>query len=136
MNGGLYREAGKFLSVGVVNTATGLLIIYAAKWFLQLGDVAANACGYSVGLLVSYTLNSRWTFAYNGPRLYALVKFLMVALVAYAINLLTVVVAINYFEVNSYVAQAIGIPPYTITSFLLSKYLVFRTSADEVSDEY
>lgn len=126
MNSAIYREAGKFLSVGVVNTVTGLLIIYAAKWFLQLGDVAANACGYSVGFLISFILNSRWTFTYSGPQLYALAKFLVVNFVAYAMNLLTVVVAIRYFELNSYVAQTIGVPPYTLTSFFLSKYLVFR----------
>lgn len=127
MNDGLLREAGKFLSVGVVNTVTGLLIIYAAKWFFDLGDVVANVCGYSVGLLVSFTLNSRWTFAYDGPQLHALAKFLLVTLVAYAINLLTVVVAIHFFELNGYVAQAMGVPPYTLTSFFLSKYMVFRT---------
>ena len=127
MNGRLIREAGKFLSVGVLNTAIGLLIIYAAKWFLHLGDVAANACGYSVGLLLSFFLNSRWTFAYSGPQLRALTQFLLVTLVAYAVNLLTVVVAINYFGLNSYVAQAIGVPPYTVISFFLSKYLVFHT---------
>ena len=127
MNGRLFHEAGKFLSVGVVNTVTGLLIIYAAKWFFQLGDVPANVCGYSVGLLVSFTLNSRWTFAYEGPQLRALANFLLVTLLAYAINLLTVVVAIHFFELNSYIAQAMGVPPYTLTSFFLSKYMVFRT---------
>lgn len=128
MSNGLIRQGGKFLSVGVINTVTALLIIYAAKWFFQFGDVAANACGYAIGLLVSFTLNSRWTFSYAGPQLHALGKFLLVAFIAYAINLLTVVSAIYYFELNSYIAQALGIPPYTITSFFLSKYLVFRTS--------
>lgn len=128
MNGRLFREAGKFLSVGALNTVIGLLIIYAAKWFFQLGDVIANMCGYGVGLSLSFFLNSRWTFAYSGPQLHALIKFLLVSLVAYAVNLLTVLGALHYFELNSYVAQALGVPPYTVTSFFLSKYLVFRTS--------
>lgn len=120
-------EAGRFLSVGVANTFVGLLVIYAAKWFLHFGDVAANAAGYSVGLVLSFTLNSRWTFAYIGPRLPALAKFGFVALSAYGINLLTVMGAISYFEVNGYVAQAMGIAPYTLTTYLASKYLVFRS---------
>ena len=107
------REAGRFLSVGVTNTLAGLLAIYAAKWFLLLGDVAANAFGYSVGLLLSFTLNSRWTFAYRGPYLPALVKFVFVTLVAYGMNLATVLGAILYFGLNGYVAQAMGILPYT-----------------------
>ena len=56
----------------------------------------------------------------------ALAKFMLVALVAYGINLLTVMVAIHYIGLNDYIAQALGIPPYTLTSFFASKYLVFR----------
>lgn len=119
-------EFARFLAVGVSNTVVGLVIIYSAKWFFHAGDVVANATGYSIGVLWSFALNSRWTFAYRGPRWSALVKFLLVALVAYAMNLLTVMVAINVLAWNTYVAQALGIPPYTLTSYLASKYLVFR----------
>ena len=129
MNNGTFLEAGKFLSVGLVNTFTGLLVIYAAKWFLHAGDVVANVIGYSIGLLVSYSLNSRWTFSYSGPQLFAMGKFVLVTLVAYAINLLTVMIAIHFFELNTYLAQALGVPPYTLTSFFASKYFVFRTQS-------
>ena len=121
-----FLQFTKFLGVGVANTLVALLVIYAAKWYLGLGDVAANALGYSVGLFISFTLNSRWTFAHGGPQLPALVKFLLVSLVAYGMNLLTVMVAIHGLGLNDYVAQALGIPPYTVTSFFASKYLVFR----------
>ena len=119
-------QFAKFLGVGVANTLVALLLIYAAKWLGNLGDVAANALGYGVGLLTSFALNSRWTFAHRGPQLPALARFLLVALVAYGMNLLTVVAAIHYAGLNGYLAQALGIPPYTVTSFLASKYLVFR----------
>lgn len=75
MTHGDLREAGRFLSVGVANTVVGLLVIYAAKFFLRLGDVPANALGYAVGLLLSFALNSRWTFGYRGTYLPALAKF-------------------------------------------------------------
>ena len=126
MNTPQFLQFAKFLSVGVANTLVALSIIYAAKWFADFGDVAANALGYGVGLLASFTLNSRWTFTHSGPQLPALAKFLLVALVAYGMNLLTVMVAIHYIGLNDYIAQALGIPPYTLTSFLASKYFVFR----------
>jgi putative flippase GtrA len=122
----LIREARRFLSVGVANTVVGLLVIYAAKWFLHFGDVAANVLGYSIGLMLSFALNSRWTFSYNGPRLPALARFIFVTPAAYGVNLATVLAAIHWFGLNSYVAQALGIVPYTVTSFLASKYFVFR----------
>ncbi|MEQ1601761.1 MAG: GtrA family protein [Methylophilaceae bacterium] len=130
MKGWKFLQFIKFLSVGVANTLVGLSVIYSAKWFFNVGDVAANALGYSVGLLVSFTLNSRWTFAHQGPRLPAMLKFLLVSLVAYGMNLLTVMIAIHYVGLNDYIAQALGIPPYTLTSFFASKYLVFRTKSE------
>ena len=121
------REFGRFLSVGVANALVGLSVIYLAKWYFRADNFTANAIGYSVGLLVSFILNSRWTFAYLGPRLPAMAKFLLVALVAYGMNLLTVMTAIHFMGLNDYLAQALGIPPYTVTSYLASKYLVFHT---------
>ena len=119
-------ELGRFLTVGMVNMLVGLLVIYACKWFFQAGDVMANATGYAVGLCTSFALNSRWTFGYRGPQLQAMVKFLAVAGVAYAMNLATVLLAIHWAGVNDYLAQALGIPPYTLTTYLASKFFVFR----------
>ena len=132
-------QFAKFLGVGVANTLVALSVIYAAKWLGNVGDVSANALGYGVGLLTSFSLNSRWTFAHRGPQLPALAKFLLVALAAYGMNLLTVMAAIHYAGLNGYLAQALGIPPYTVTSFLAAKYLVFRAgpaSADEPNHEH
>ena len=127
MNAAPFLQFAKFLGVGVANTLVALLVIYAAKWLLNFGDVAANALGYGVGIFASFTLNRRWTFAHSGPQLPALAKFLLVALVAYGMNLITVMAAIHHAGLNTYLAQALGIPPYTLTSFLASKYLVFRS---------
>jgi len=130
MSIGHLPQLGRFLSVGMLNLVGGLLVIYACKWLFHAGDVAANAIGYGAGLISGFALNSRWTFAYSGPRLPAMIKFLLVALVAYGMNLLTVMMLIRQLELNSYLAQALGIPPYTLTTFLASKFIVFRSRPD------
>jgi putative flippase GtrA len=123
------RQFGRFLGVGVVNALLGLLVIYAAKWLLGAGDIVANLLGYGVGMTVSFVLNSRWTFDFSGAWKPAFVRFIAVSIVAYAANLLTVLAAIHLLSINSYVAQALGIPVYTVTVFLASKYVVFRSGA-------
>jgi putative flippase GtrA len=116
----------RFLCVGVVNTLVGLAVIYACKYFGGLNDLAANASGYAVGLCVSFVLNRRWTFAHRGAMLPAAIRFLTVSAIAYAMNLLTVMWCIHGMFLNSYLAQALGVPPYTLTAFVLSRLWVFR----------
>ena len=117
----------RFLLVGVANTAVGLTLIFAAKALLSLDDVAANALGYAVGLCVSFTLNKQWTFGFRGQALAALLRFLLVFGVAYAANLLTVLVLIRHANLGTYLAQAIGIVPYTALFYAGSRWYAFSS---------
>jgi len=120
------RASIKFAVVGVANTLVGLSSIYLGKWLLGFGDVMANACGYSIGLALSFILNRRWTFRHSGPVIPALARFFAVFILAYLSNLVTVLLAIKSLEANSYLAQASGILPYTVIFFLGSRYVAFR----------
>ncbi len=52
----------RFILVGVINTLAGLSVIYAAMYFFDFGIKSANMIGYLVGLIISFTLNKKWTF--------------------------------------------------------------------------
>lgn len=122
----------KFMIVGGANTALGLAVIYAAKW-LGVPDVPANAAGYAVGLCLSFTLNKSWTFGYGGPTAPALAKFLLIFAVAYALNLVTVMQAIDVFHVDGYIAQAAGIVPYTVFTYIAARCFAFRKPARDAA---
>lgn len=119
--------------MGVVNTIVGLAVIFAAKAFLNFGDVAANAFGYAVGLTVSFFLNKAWTFGYKGEIVATAIRFLGVFVVAYFFNLSTVLVLIHWAQINAYLAQTLGVPCYTVVFFLLSRYFVFRNNNVEAA---
>jgi len=114
----------RFLLVGVGNTLAGLVIIYLAK-AVGIGDVTANATGYGVGLVLSFVLNKRWTFRHDGPVLSTLMRFIVVIGLAYVANLAVVLGAISVLGINSYIAQALGIPAYTAVAYLGSRWYVF-----------
>ena len=115
----------RFGVVGVVNTVLGLAIIFAAKAFLGLGDLAANLLGYGLGLVCSFVLNRSWTFRHEGRAFAAFWRFGVAFAVAYVLNLVTVFGLRDAMGVNSYLAQAGGVIPYTISFYLLSVYFVF-----------
>ncbi|MCC9596333.1 MULTISPECIES: GtrA family protein [unclassified Rubrivivax] len=122
----------RFLIVGVLNTAVGLGTIYLLKWAGGFGDVAANACGYAVGLCVSFVLNRRWTFADRGRRAPAVMRFLLVFAIAYGFNLLTLLHLRDAWHIDAYLAHALATVPYTVTFFLGSKFFVFRSVAPAI----
>lgn len=122
-----FKRPIRFVIVGVLNTLVGLAVIYGCKYFLGMGDVAANIIGYAVGLTVSFVLNSSWTFEYSGPKLAAAGRFLVVFAISYGVNLATVMGLIHLAGVNSYLAQAAGMPVYTICFYLLSRVYAFRS---------
>jgi putative flippase GtrA len=119
----------KFVVAGVANTLAGLFLIYLCKWLLGFGDAMANTCGYSIGLALSFILNRGWTFRHSGPVLPAIANFIGIFILAYLSNLAAVLVAINSLEMNSYLAQASGILPYSVIFFFGSRYFAFGSSA-------
>ncbi len=119
------EQFGRFLGVGAVNALIGLSVIFAAKWFFGASDITANLAGYTVGILISFTANRRWTFDSASAWKPAFVKFVAVSGVAYGANLLAVLAAIHWLGFNGYLAQIVGIPVYTLITFLASKHLVF-----------
>jgi putative flippase GtrA len=119
----------RFALVGVLNTLAALLVIYALKYVFATPDIAANLVGYAVGLTTSYTLNRRWTFAFRGPHRDAIGRFILVTAVAYGANLALVCAAVYLFRVNSYVAQAVGVVPYTLISYFGSRFFAFAAAS-------
>lgn len=123
---GRLKRPFRFVVVGLLNTAVGLGVIYGCKFFLEFGNVLANVVGYACGITVSFLLNSSWTFEYRGPKLAAAARFLVVFLISYLVNLATVLGLIHLGGVNSYLAQALGMPVYTVCFYLLSQTYAFR----------
>ena len=114
----------RFSIVGLINTFFGLLIIFLAK-LTGLDDISSNLIGYACGIMLSFRLNSTWTFNYKGHQLKAFMKFIIIIIVAYFANLATVLFIINSLHINSYIAQPLGILPYTLITYLGSKHIAF-----------
>lgn len=123
----LAEQPARFALVGIANSLAGLTIIYLCKLVMGLGDVPANMAGYAFGVILSFALNASWTFQYRGAVLPAALRFAAVFAIAYGTNLAVVLLLIDAWAVNGYVAQAIGILPYTLAFYVLSKAVVFRS---------
>lgn len=121
----------RYLAVGVANTLAGLLVIYTCKWVFGAGDISANMIGYGVGILLSFQMNKRWTFGHLGGYWQSLLRYFAVLVCAYLVNLATVLYSIDVLKLNGYLAQALGIGPYTLIGYMGSRYFVFSKPETE-----
>lgn len=115
----------RFVIVGLLNTFVGLSCIYAAMYFLDFGIESANGLGYLIGLIVSFTLNKKWTFKNQDHVIASLIRYLIVIAIAYIVNLQTVIYSVDYLAMNPYIAQSIGMFPYALIGYLGCKFFAF-----------
>lgn len=123
---GLIRQSLRFGAVGLVNTAIGLLAIYAVIFFFNTGPAVANAIGYAIGLAVSFALNRLWTFGDSRAIGKVLPRYLLVASISYLLNLSVVLLGTHHFGVGPYLVQFFGIGAYTVVMFLGCRWFVFQ----------
>ncbi len=113
----------KFGAIGVLNTVVGLGLTTSGMYFLKLDPFLANAIGYSVGIVLSFVLNGRVTFGQRSLSNDMFIRFLMVCLVAYLANIMTVGLTLGY---NKYAAQIFGMIAYTAVNFIGCRAFAFE----------
>lgn len=123
---GVVRQSLRFATVGLVNTAIGLMAIFAVIFFFNANPVLANAIGYAIGLTVSFVLNRYWTFADAQSIAKVLPPYLLIAATSYLLNLSVVLLVTHYFGMGPYLVQFFGIGVYTVSMFLGCRWFVFQ----------
>ena len=122
---GALGEFIRYNLVGIVNTIIGFSIIFSLM-FMGVSPVLSNLMGYAIGSVVSFYLNSRYTFKSTKTTKAQVVKFFTILLLSYFLNLLTLQWLLEL--INPYLAQFFSAVVYTVSSFLLVKFIVFKES--------
>ncbi len=112
--------------VGIANTIVGFSIIFFLM-FAGLSATVSNVIGYAIGAVFSYHLNKKYTFKSTTNSKTQAVKFFSVLFVAYLLNFATLQWLLGF--VNPYLAQFISAVVYTLSSFILAKFIVFKEIA-------
>lgn len=117
------RQAGFFGLFGLIATGVHIAVF---SFIASLGGAGAwaNLCGFLVAVPVSYFGNAKVTFGKN-PSLRMLVKFIVIALVGFALNHLnvTIIAALELPWPWSLPGMVVVVPGF---SFLLNKLWVYR----------
>lgn len=122
----------RFLTVGLINTAVGILTI-ALCLLLGLGDYAANAVGYAVGVIFSFALHRSWTFRLSGPaNLKETARFGIAVGMSYFANLAVLYLGRSAGFVDDPLLHVAAILTYTALFFLLTRHFVFAEARKDI----
>ena len=110
--------------VGIANTLVGFSIIFSLM-YLGISPTWSNLIGYSIGAILSYYLNKKYTFKSDSKDKKEAIKFFTILLIAYSLNFITLQWLLTF--TNPYLAQLISAIIYTLSSFLLARIFVFNT---------
>lgn len=124
------RQILRFILVGGINTLVGVAAILGLRFIAGASDVVANFLGYIVGIVVSFVLNRRFTFADRGPVSSSLLRFVVSVAIAYGANLAVLMTCLRVLDTGSLVAQIASIVVYSVVFFLLAKLFAFRDTGD------
>jgi putative flippase GtrA len=116
----------RFAISGGLATLTHITVFVALVEWLQLRPLYASVPAFLAAVVVSYTLNYRWTFRADGPHQVLFPRFVLVALAGLVLNLLItyLVVDLGHFWYGYALVAIILIIP--VTTFLLSRFWVFQ----------
>ena len=112
-----------FNLVGVVNTIFGFSLIFSLM-FMGLSATVSNVIGYFFGAILSYYLNKKYTFKSKEKNKQEALKFFTVLFISYIINFIILQLLIT--RTDPYLAQLISAIAYTVSSFILAKFFVFK----------
>lgn len=122
------KQFSRFLLVGGINTALGYAVIFGGMYLGGLAPEISNAIGYMTGLLVSYFLNRNFTFRSARRQSTEFARFVFVFLVAYAANLMVLLILVRGAGVHAALSQVISGVIYVGVAYLLNKNYVFKSS--------
>ena len=121
-------QLAKFSLVGVSGYVVNLVVYTALLKGADLHYAVAATCSFVVAVTNNYTWNRLWTFhAHRGHVGWQGLRFLVVALVAYGVNLILLSALIG-FGIDKVLSQAIAIVLVTPLNFVGNKLWSFRIS--------
>jgi len=115
----------RFAVVGAVATAVHYTILISLKEGAGVAPVAATTAGYTIGALVSYTLNRAFTFAARPAFGWGLVKYALVIGLGAGVNA-AIVALLTHAGMYYLLAQMIATALVLIWNFAAARWVVFR----------
>ena len=132
----------RFLIVGLLNTCVGLAMMFSLLIVLKQDYWVSTFIGNTVGAVVSFVLNRRYTFQSDASVIMSGIRFFVVMFICYLISYRTGLwfVHVMLLSIHTIPTSAVdrcaglsGMIVYTLTNYIGQKYVVFPKKKTDMS---
>lgn len=122
------RQIAKYIIIGLLSNATGYGV-YLLLTHFSLSPKIAMTLLYFTSATLSFFANKKITFSHSGQLVETGLRYVIVQLIGYAINLAILMVFVDQFGYNHKIVQSIAILTVACYLFISLKLFVFRRAA-------
>ncbi|USK86938.1 GtrA family protein [Peribacillus asahii] len=117
------REFIKFIVVGIINTFNYYIVYLFLHAILETDYMMAHIVGFITSLVISFFLNSYFTFKVK-PTLDKFLKFPLTQLVNIALSSLFLYVFVKHIRINSTIAPVLSIFITVPLTFVITRKIL------------
>lgn len=110
--------------VGVASNAA-IYFVYLLITYLGVEPKIAMTFMFIIGASIGFVGNRKLTFTHRGDSTKAAYRFLVVYAIAYILNFLCMLIAVDWMGLPHYLVQAVNIVVISALLFIAQKYWVF-----------
>jgi putative flippase GtrA len=114
----------RYLGSGALNTIVGFTVIFLLM-ALGVSPVISNIAGYTVGLLLGFTVSRSFVFRSDGHMLSEGSRYILCFCICFATNLFVLTYSLETLQLSKEISQVIAAGTYTLLMYILSYYFVF-----------
>lgn len=115
----------KFIGVGILNTLLSLGVIYLLMK-LGVNYKLSNLAGYIAGVINSFIWNKTWVFGSKNGIWKEMFWFGISFGICYGLQYGMLVLMVEKWAWNAYLAQLLAMGAYTVVNFFLNRLITFR----------
>ncbi|QLE57813.1 GtrA family protein [Nostoc sp. TCL26-01] len=116
----------KYAIVGALGTFTHIGLLTLLVEILTLPPVISSSAAFIVVVIISYWLNYRWTFRSKSKHRRALLRYSIVSLFGFSLNLGIMYLIVNVLHLWYLIGQIIAIIFIPISNFFLNSRWAFK----------
>ena len=120
--------------VGAMSTLIFFISFIIFLNYLVFDLYLSTSISYILSSFFNFLLNRKLVFKFYGlKRLHAhLLHYLILSIINYLITIISVFIAVNYFEYSPFIGVLLSIFLTFITGYTFSKYIIYRSTLNSI----